>query len=828
MKLLSLKTIKISLLLIFFTTSLIAQTTTKAKITGVLKDAITQETIPFATAVLINKTTKANVKVAQTDINGAFVMANLPAGVFTFKISFVGYQTMVRDNVTINTTTATLNFGDIKMNAAKGNVLSEVTVTGQKAAMQLGIDKKVFSVDQSLVSEGGSATDLLANVPSVQTDLDGNVSLRGSSGVKVLIDGKPSLIAGGNVAQILQSIPASSIESVEVITNPSSKYDAEGQSGIINIILKRNTKLGFNGSVALTAGNRDNYNGNTNLSFQNSKINIYGNYGYRNGNRIGGGHQDINYLKPFGSVAFTNQNTDSKGTDKGHNVKAGIDYYITEKSIISLSGSFNSRDNLRNEFIGINQFNSANSPVSLSNRNNSTDGTGTSFDLNLDFTQKFKKPKEELTFNFGFAKGSNDNFQIYSTNVYNKNGAAFISPEGIQHVNNLGNNKNYNVQVDYTLPVGKAGKFETGYRSQIKLGDNTQSADSLLTNIFVTNYQLNNYFDNKDQVHALYVNYQNQVKDFGYQIGLRGEDARLDTYLEGYKGTDLYSAPGKIHYTRLYPSVFLTQKFKGDQQIQASYTRRVNRPRAWDTNPFLDVSDPYNHRAGNPNLLPEDVHSFELGYSKYWKKVTFTSTAYFRQTNDVVQRVRSEADENGVILTTPQNLSKQINSGLELIGRFDVVKSLNFTTNVNLYQSKIFGDDRYGIKSSNGFTWNANVTANLSVIKNFSIQMRGDYRAPEVMAQGKRNVMYGFDGGAKYDFPNKKASLSLNVRDIFGTRKWSMTTTQQTTVVDFERRMQGTMANLTFSYRFGKSTFKLNKTKKTDQQQDNRPDEGSF
>jgi outer membrane receptor protein involved in Fe transport len=831
MRLIQSKTIKITLFLLALTFNLFAQTGGKAKITGVLKDGKTQETIPFATAILINKETKANVKVAQTDINGAFTMADLPTGNFTFKISFVGYQTMVRDNVVITAATGTLNFGDIKMNGAAGNVLKDVTVTAQKATMQMGIDKKVFSVDQSLVSEGGSATDLLANVPSVQTDIDGNVSLRGSAGVKVLIDGKPSLIAGGNVAQILASIPASSIESVELITNPSAKYDAEGQSGIINIVLKKNTKLGFNGSVAVTAGNRDNYNGNTNLSFQNSKINLYGNYSYRYGNRLGGGYQDISYLNSPSSIAFANQNTSSSSLDKGHNFKAGLDYYLSQKSVISLSGGFNSRDNDRDEFININQLNNAFNPISLSNRNNLNNGDGSSYDLNLDYSQKFKKPKEELTFNFGYSHGDNNNFQTYNTQIYNQNGSAVTLDPSIQHTNNLGNNTNYNVQADYSLPVGKAGKIEAGYRSQIRLGENDQRADSLLasTNILVSNNKLNNFFSSKDQVHALYLNYQNTIKDFGYQLGLRAEDARLNTYLEGYNGNVLYSTPGQIHYKRLYPSVYLTQKLKGDQQVQLSYTRRVNRPRPWDTNPFLDVSDPLNYRAGNPNLLPEDVHSFELGYSKYFKKVTLTSSVYFRQTNDVIQRVRTEPNAAGIITSTPQNLTKSINSGVELIGRFDLIKAVNFTTNVNLYQSKIDGVPAFGIVDNSGFSWNANLTANLSLVKNLSFQFRGDYRAAEVMAQGKRNAMYGIDGGAKYDFPDKKASLSLNIRDIFNTRKWSMTTEGSNSYIDFERRMQGTMGNLTFSYRFGKTLFNsVKKTKKNDEQQDNRPDEGSF
>lgn len=829
MRILKSRTIQITLLLLSLSFNLFAQTGGKAKITGVLKDAKTQETIPFATAVLIDKATAKNVKIAQTDVNGAFTMADLPTGTFTFKISFVGYQTMVRDNVAITAATGTLNFGDIKMNTAKGNILSEVTVTGQKQGMQMGIDKKIFAVDQSVISEGGSASDLLQNVPSVSTDMDGNVSLRGSSGVRVLIDGKPSLIAGGNVAQILQSIPASSIESVEVITNPSSKYDAEGQSGIINIVLKKNTKLGFNGSAAVTAGNRDNYNANTNLSFQNSKVNIYGNYSYRYGNRIGGGFQDITYKSDTSRTAFLSQNTKSTSQDKGHNVKAGIDYYLAPKSVVSFSGGFNSRENDRNEYIDIRQLARNLSPVSYSNRNNVNQGSGSSYDLNLDYSQKFKKPKEELTFNFGYSSGYNDNDQAYNTTITNRNGTDVNINPSLQRIYNTGDNSNYNIQADYTLPVGKTGKIEAGYRSQIRLADNNQYADSVLTNteIVIRNNKLINDFNSKDQVHALYLNYQNQIKDFGYQLGLRAEDARLDTHLEGYNGNVLVGSDGNIRYRRLYPSVFLTQKLKGEQQVQLSYTRRVNRPRPWDTNPFLDVSEPFNYRQGNPNLLPEDVHSFELGYSKYFKKVTLTSSLYFRQTNDVIQRVRS-TPVNGIITSTPQNLTNQINTGLELIGRFDLVKALNFTTNVNLYQAKFAGDARFDIPTSSGFSWNANITANLTVAKDVSLQLRGDYRAPEVMAQGKRNAMYGIDGGAKYDFPNKKASLSFNVRDVFNTRRWSMTTEDRATIVDFERQMQGTMGNLTFSYRFGKTTFNLNKTKKKDEQQDNRPDEGSF
>ncbi|MDO7742767.1 MAG: TonB-dependent receptor, partial [Pedobacter sp.] len=445
-----------------------AQTTAPGKLTGKVVDVQNNETVPYASAVVLDRKTKAIVKTGQTDINGNLIITNIPEGVFTVKISYVGYQTMVRDSISILKGRELINLGTIKMKAANGNVLSEVTITATKAPIQLGIDKKVFSVDQSLVSEGGSAGDLLQNVPSIQTDVDGNVSLRGSSGVRVLIDGKPSLIAGGNVAQVLASIPASSIETVEVITNPSSKYDAEGQSGIINIVLKKNTKLGLNGNIALTAGNRDNYNGNASVSFQNKKINIYGNYGYRYGNRPGEGYNNITYKNLTGIDSLRNiyQTTNSTSLDKSHNAKAGLDYYLTDKDILSFSGGFNIRDNDRNDRLNINKYGDGQRAVEFSNRTNTNNGSGKSYDLNFDYSHKFKKQGEELTFNFGYSEGSNDNFQLYNTQISNVNGAPVTIAGELRNNQNNGINSNYNIQADYTVPMGKLGKIETGYRSQ--------------------------------------------------------------------------------------------------------------------------------------------------------------------------------------------------------------------------------------------------------------------------------------------------------------------------------------------------------------------------
>ncbi|RZK46935.1 MAG: TonB-dependent receptor, partial [Pedobacter sp.] len=372
-------------------------------------------------------------------------------------------------------------------------------------------------------------------------------------------------------------------------------------------------------------------------------------------------------------------------------------------------------------------------------------------------------------------------------------------------------------------------KLEAGYRSQIRNSESLTYADQLspVNGDYDFNYALSNDFNSKDQVHAVYVNYQNQIKNFGYQLGLRGEDATLNTSMGAYDiNSNIAYTPGQVAYTRIYPSVFLTQKLKNEQQLQASYSRRVNRPRGWDTNPFLDVSDPLNYRQGNPNLQPEDVHAFELSYSKFFTKFSLISSLYLRKTNDVIQRLRTEPDANGITITTPQNLTNNISSGVELIGKFDLVKKWNFTANVNLYQSKIKGVPEFGIVENAGFSYNANLTNNFTLPYGITLQVRGDYRSREVMAQGIRKAMYGVDGGAKYDI-SKKASLSLNVRDIFASRKWEMQTTGETSIVDFSRLWGGTQANITFSYRFGKNDFSFKKTPKKSEE-NNRPDEESF
>jgi outer membrane receptor protein involved in Fe transport len=795
------------------------------QVTGKIIDSKTNQPVDFATVSLFLGSAIQPTKVVQSDVDGGFKIISVGAGIYVLKISFLGYQPYTSDSLKLDSASPNKDLGSIKLLPARSTVLSEVVVEAERSSIQLGIDRKVFSVNQSLVSEGGSATDLLANVPSVSVDVDGNVNLRGTSNVRVLIDGKPSSIGGGNISQVLQSLPASSIESIELVTNPSSKYDPEGQSGIINIVLKKNKKIGLNGSVSASAGSYDNYNASTNLSYRDGKINLYGNYSFRNGNRLGGGFNNTQYLEDGGLVNNVSENTRK---DVNNTFKLGAEYFINPKTTIGLSGNFNLRNNngLENlDYIYSNIPNKDGSSFRTSDR----DGNSSGYDLSLDLSREFLKKGHNLIANLSFGQNSEDDLQQFNQEFFMTNG---VQRDSINRRINKNSEfgANYNIQIDYSLPITEKQKLEAGFRTTLRNNDESQYSEvfSNLNNDFNVDYGQSNDFNLNDQVYAVYSSYQSQLtKTFGVQAGLRVEQAYLNTRYKALGTEDDNNIEGKLDYLRVYPSVFLTQKLNNGQQLQLSYSRRVNRPRGWQINPFADVSDPNNIRVGNPGLKPEDIHSFELSYIKYWKALTFTSSAYFRQVNDVVEGIRLPLpDNNAATITQFFNLTSNQSSGMELISKADLSKSFSLTSTLNLFYSQFSGSEEYKIKSSKGFTWNANLTGNIIFPKNITAQFNGSYRAPRIGAQGRSKEMYGLDAALRVDLlKNKTGSISFNMRDIFNSRKWGQTTETLSFIQESGRRMQGRMATLTFSYRFGKQDINLKKRNNKDQQEEPRRDE---
>ncbi|WP_428330475.1 TonB-dependent receptor domain-containing protein [Mucilaginibacter sp.] len=795
-------------------------------ITGKLVDAANNQPIELATISLVKKADNKPVTSLQTDLQGNFKLTGIENGTYILRATYVSYLTYIKDTLNITSTKKTINLGNIKLRQGKG-LLKEVVITAQKSQIQLGIDKKSFNVDQSLVSQGGSATDLLSNVPSVQVDVDGNLSLRGSSNVRVLINGKPSALTGGNITDILQSIPASSIETIEVITNPSSKYDAEGQSGIINIVLKKNVQKGFTGSASASVGTQNTYNGNFSLAYQNSKINVYSNYSYRKGTRIGNGFTDKTTDATDGTDQTQNQLADQKFTFTGQNIRSGIDFNISPKTTIGFSNNINIRDRDRDQ-TGSTLINQNGSLLQRIDQNNISTGSGTNLDFNLDFDHKFKTKGEELTANVGYSIDKNHNFDDLNNAYYYYSLPLYVN--SVQNNTTVGRNHNWNFQADYTKPL-KDGKLEMGFRSTINNSDNNYVVDTLNSGDgnFDFNPFLSNRFIYKENVNALYTNYQHQFGKFGIQAGLRLEDAHIRTSL-----VDSVTTPHKQDYFRVYPSVFLTEKLSENQTLQLSYSRRVTRPRDRQLSPFIDESNKLNYSQGNPDLKPEDTHSFELSYINYWKTVTLTSSIYYRLTNQNIQQITTPLTPTNLdtTLTQFQNIKSASNAGYELIAKVSPTPMVDFTANVNIYYRHIDGDAAFNLATTSGYAWNGNLTANIKPAKKLGFQIRGDYSGPQVIPQGKMKAMYGVDGGVKYDI-TKTLNISGNVRDIFNTRKYesdiSYSTPYFTSTQVSQRRFATRTALLTLSYRFGNNGFgQKAKSKNKDQQdQDNgSPDDG--
>ncbi len=799
MKLLPLKIGAIGLLMLIAVSGYGQQ---NIKISGRLCDSLTHEPIAFATVALLNQQTKAPVKGTQTDTSGHFTLENVPIGTFSLRVSYVGYNDILKENILIDPATGKLDLGTLAMSASKNSLLNEVAVTAKKEALQTVDGKKVFSVNQSLVSKGGNAADLLQNVPTLQIDGSGNVSLRGSTNVKVLIDGKPSIIADGDITQILQSIPASAIESIEVIPNPPANYDANGE-GIINIILKKNSRPGLNGSADVGGGTRENYNADASLSYQSGKVNLYGSYSLKNGNTFSNGIQHLTFLQQTDSTRYSTEYFPSVTRNKIQFVKAGIDYSLTPESTLGISGSFNSRDRHRNEVLTFYNYAADEAPLQSSNRYNTINNNGNSYELDFDYDLRFKKPKEDLALNFSYAYGSFNDDQLYTGNINSIDGRPAAVTDTPLISNTRHNATNYNIQADYVLPVGKSGQFSTGYRSQITLGNNDQYAYNVLGTGETPLYAFTDLFSSNNQVNAVYVNYKDQLANFSYQAGLRAEDSHLDaTYMSYNANNVLFAAPVKVPIKGIYPSLLLTEQLENKSQLQFTFTNRVSKPSVREFNSTTDFSDPANYYKGNPALKPETVTDLEFDYNNTWQNISFTSGIYYNNINNVIQHIQTDPVNNETT-TIPENLKRSATTGLELIGQFGLLKGWDLTANANIFDRDNNAAPQYGIAANNGISWNANITSNVTPLKSLSFQIRADYRAPDMVSQDKNRAAFGMDAAAKYDFAGNRASLSFNANDIFNSRKWAFLRSSDSLLLDFERQTVSSRATLSFSYRFG-------------------------
>lgn len=778
------------------------------KITGTVIDAATNQPLGYSSVIIRGLKDSTKIFGSLVDEKGKFEITQIPLGAYKLIISFVGYSDYVIEKLVLIPPDKTeQNLGTIKV-SEDSKLLQEVQVTAEKSVLQLGTDKKIFNVDKSALSSGGSATDVLKQIPTVNVDVDGNISMRGSGNITVFINGKPSGITGANKQAVLDAIPGGAIESVEIINNPGAKYDAEGEGGIINLVLKKNIARGFNGSVSAGYGTKYKSNAGVSLNLRKNKINLSTNYAFRfneNYSTIQNNRQNFT----DSTLYYLNTHEDSKRFSISNTLSGNLDYNINDKNTLSVNSLVGYNYSRVNE---VNYFNFLDSFVDLYNiydRFNLEPRKNLNVDAGISYRTTFKSSANDLNFavNYSYlhaAESPSYKEQILSiTDKSPLPGEPAISHNYTRDVNNIAS-----FQADYTQPFEKAkGKLEMGAKVSYRNLLNDFNADSLnrTTQQLIPDNSLINRFNYRENVNAAYSIYSGSYKKFSYKGGLRVEQSNI-------KGMQTVGNQSNAqHYFDFFPSVFFSQKFPKSHELQIAYRRSINRPDIQQLNPFGDYSNPYNIRRGNPDLKPAYTESAELTYVKSFEKgIYLSATGYFRYTRNFFTRFVN-VDSNGVSMVTFGNLANAQNVGLELITRSQITKWLNVMLNVNLYNNKLKGNIPNGEVDANSssFQWNLRFMSNMTVWKTGSLQFMMNYMGKIRFLQGYIKPGFSASIGFKKDFlKNNRASISVNIQDVFHTQKFQIHTEGANFKANVVRQSQSTFGNITFTYKFGRSDEK--------------------
>lgn len=774
-------------------------------IKGKIVDAASQQALDFVNVSLIKENSQEPAAGVVSDATGKFELPNVPGGKYTLKVSFVGYNTI---QIPLRVDNKLLDMGLIKL-SEDSKSLSEVEVVGQGSQMRFDIDKKVFTVDQNIAAGGGAASDVLQNIPSVEVDNEGNVALRNSTNVEVWINGKPSGLTAENRAQILQQMPAENIEQIEIMTNPSAKFSPEGTSGIINIVLKKNRKAGYYGSASAGSfyaqGAKPGYMTGFNVNYSSSKLDAYLNVGYRKMKFAGGGWMDRYSLLNADTTSLLHSDIHMSRQFQGFFTRAGLDYHLNDKHTISLNGftmngsaEFSSNyDYLLSDYLSSNV---------LRDYSRTNSGTGTRPHLHL--TLGYKYDIDDLGSNLMVDLNYSTHTRSWDENYLQKDRLSLDST--LMNQWGQGANDEYEFKLDYTKKFSEKSKLEAGWYSVWENRYGPSEAKDLLTNQALLNFY--NDFIYKEQIHAAYMTYGTSFSKLTLQGGLRAEyflKTPTNSYYNtlGVLTTDSYETQKDF---QLFPTLFVSYSLPNNNELQMNVTRRVNRPRGRQINPFRNFSDSTNITYGNLDLRSEYSSAFELNYLKTWDMHTLSATLYHRTTQDVIQDVRYL--NGNTMENTFMNVTQAQNSGLELVAKNRLMKVLNLTSSLNMYygtmDSAVYVNPyntamQTVIPSQESFSWTARLMANIMFGKNTSGQITADYASPRIIAQGTETASYAVDLGLRQTFLDKSLSASLMVRDLFNTRSRSTVTWGDGFYQKSEFYFHSRMIGLTLSYNFG-------------------------
>ncbi len=786
----------------------LAQGTVKGRVL----DKQTNEVLQFVNIRVTQSATGKMVKGAITDAKGTFNVTGLVDGKYVLTVSFMGYKDVVR-NFEVTKDRRAVSYNALYL-AGDQKMLKEVQVTGQRSQMKLEVDRKSFSVDQVLAAAGGSASDLLENIPSVEVTTDGEISLRGNSSVEVWINGKASGLTSDNRAEILQQIPAESIEKIEVIDNPSAKFSPEGSAGIINIILKRDRRAGYYGSVRAGAATSGGWNTGGSINYSSGKLDAFANVGYRRRKNNGGSLSEQTYK---GSNTY--QNYEAENNRGGGNLfaRAGLTWHFTGKDDLSFSG-MTMQGKRDNESIIPYHYGTVGAPTDsrLMFRRNTSDGDMRMYHAEMGYTHTFSEA-HKLDFNLSFGKWKSDD------NSYYQDSTTYIDPSGpteymYQYRPMFINNRSWEAKLDYENQIMENLKLEAGYNGRFSHENTPQESwmdgSSWAGHNITEDKEYFNRFIYDMDVHALYATLTTKVGRLGVMAGLRGEYWRVNTESYTYDqehDPSLRDAPFKKDYFQLFPSLFLNYPLTETSQLQLNYTRRLRRPWGGQLNSFKNTSDASMVSFGNPELTPEYTNSFSLNYLKTWQNHTLSVGTYYRPTTDVIQTVKYNVDD--VIYSTSENVAKSQSAGVELILKDKLFRILDLTTTVNAYYYKLDGfryvinDQTVTGRSDENFSWDARVLASFILPYDISLQATGNYRSRTVITQGYRKPSASLDLGLRKSFLNKQFALSVNWRDVFNSRRWK-TYTNTDSFERYQENWRDPRANITLTWNFGNMSSK--------------------
>jgi len=780
----------------------VGQTSKKAAVTGKVLDAKTQEPLAYATVRLFLSNDNSLVSGNITNEAGQFTL-DAPLGTYYALVEFMGYQAFKSPVFTLNSGKTNHQLGTLNLQTAAGQTLQEVVVQAEKSSMELSLDKKVFNVGQDLANAGGSATEILSNIPSVSVDAEGNVKLRGSENVRILIDGKPSGLVSFKGGSGLQQLQGSLIEKVEIITNPSARYEAEGMSGIINIVLKKERKNGFNGSFEVIGGEPTNYGGSANVNYRHNKVNFFINYGlaYRITPSLGSLYQE---LTTDDTLAILRQSYNTKLRGFNNNIRGGLDFFFTETNILTASYLFRRSDANRIRDIRYEDYLADQSLLSYTTRQQDENEDEVNAEYALSYKKTFTKPGQELTADFRFLDYWESSDQVFTQNTFSPNGAKDATQSLLQRSLNDEYEKQYLTQIDYVQPFGEGGKLEAGLRSSFRDMVNDYLVGNQNTAGEITPLPgLDNYFIYNENINAAYGILGNKTKKLSYQVGLRAEHTDVKTTLRETNEVN------PRRYTNLFPSAHFTYNLPKEYALQISYSRRVRRPVYFDLSPYFTLSDSRNFMGGNPNLNPEYTNAFDIGHIKYMDKGSLSSSLFYRHTIGKITTIRRVNNE-GIATLLPENLAAEDSYGLELTGSFTPTPWWKLDQSFNFFRSHIDGSNFEENFSTETQSWFTRHTSRFSLPHNLDFQIRGNYEAPQKTAQGSQQAMYYLDLGLSKAILQKNGTITLNALDLFNSRIGrSVYRGQNQEGVSFytTSRNQGRrrQVNLTFSYRLHQS-----------------------